>query len=305
MLLSRRFDEACNALVKAGAEVPHFHSGTGQEALSVAATVQLRPSDQLIYTHRGYAHLLAKRVPLEQIALDMFMKAGGTNNGLGGAMHVCRPDLGVNGREGVFGGRFGIAAGMALSARLDGRDDVVMCFYGEAAGARGILYESLNMAVLWRLPIIYIAENNGWSYSSRTDWLFPDGRMTAVWRGFDIPVAEVDGNDAEAVHAVVAAAIARARAGEGPSVIEGMTYRLDPHHLHDSDDYREHEEVSAWRERDPIVRALRRLDECDVGPSVLAEAEATVQEEVDAAFGAVRQARPATWHDSREMVAPW
>jgi acetoin:2,6-dichlorophenolindophenol oxidoreductase subunit alpha len=132
MLLSRRFDEACAALLRAGRPVPHFHSGVGQEALMVAAVAPLRRDDQMIYTHRGYGHVLAKGVSLREIALDTFMKRGGTNNGLGGNMHVARPDLGVPGREGVFGTRFGIATGLALAQVLDRSDAVTVCFYGEA-----------------------------------------------------------------------------------------------------------------------------------------------------------------------------
>jgi TPP-dependent pyruvate/acetoin dehydrogenase alpha subunit len=237
MLLSRGFDEHCTRLLGAGEAVPHFHSGSGQEALMVASVLPLRTTDQMIYTHRGYGHLLAKGVTLREIALDTFMKLGGTNHGLGGNMHVARPDLGIPGREGAFGTRFGIATGTALAAQLRGDDGVTLCFYGEAAGARGPLYESLNMAVLWRLPIVYIAENNGWSFSSRTEWLFPQGRMSRVWRGFDIPVHEFDGNDPEVVYETVSRAIVRARDGDGPSVLEGLTYRLDPHIWYDKAGY--------------------------------------------------------------------
>jgi len=148
MLLSRRFDERCNAMLARGEAVPHFHSGIGQEALSVAAVAGLRVADQVVYTHRGIGHLLAKGVPLRQIVLDLFLVRGGTNHGFGSVLHVSRPDLGVSGREGVFGTRFGISVGLALASSLRSRDDIVVCFYGEAAGARGALYESLNMAVL-------------------------------------------------------------------------------------------------------------------------------------------------------------
>src|SRR5262245_4544899 len=259
MILSRRFDEACAALLRAGKPVPHFHSGVGQEALMVAAVAPLRRDDQMIYTHRGYGHLLAKGVTLREVALDTFMKRGGTNNGLGGNMHVARPDLGVPGREGVFGTRFGIATGLALAQTLDRSDAVTVCFYGEAAGARGILYESLNMAVLWKLPIIYIAENNGWSFSSRTEWLFPNGRMTPVWRGFDIPVEEFDGNDPEVTFTTVCRALDHARSGAGPVVLEGLTYRLDPHIWYDPADYQPNAEIASRRERDPLAIARRQL----------------------------------------------
>jgi len=298
MMLSRRFDERLGDLNRHGVSVPHYHSGAGQEALMVVAVAPLRKTDQMIYTHRGYGHLLAKGISLREIALDLFMKAGGTNYGLGGVMHVNRPDLGVPGREGVFGGRFAIAAGLALAAKLDGRDDVTVCFYGEAAGARGILYEALNMAVLWKLPVIYIAENNGWSFSSRTEWLFPEGRMSRVWRGFEIPVEVIDGNDAEAVFAAVSQAVARARAGEGPSVIEALTYRLEPHIWRDRAAYQPADEIAAWRERDPIPRAARRLRELGVSQEEVDAIERSAEDEVKRTFAAVEAAPTATWPET-------
>lgn len=302
MLVSRLFDRRCGDLLAQGQVVPHFHSGVGQEALMIGPVLPLRASDQMIYTHRGYGHLLAKGVSIREIALDTFMKRGGTNNGLGGNMHVARPDLGIPGREGVFGSRFGISAGLALAAKLDGRDDVTLCFYGEAAGARGILYESLNMAVLWNLPVVFIAENNGWSFSSRTEWLFPKGRMSRVWRGFDIPVEEIDGNDLEMVAATVRQAVDRARRGDGPSVIEGLTYRLDPHIWYDKAEYQPQWELEAWRDRDPVRMVRGRLADRGTPEKTLADIERDAGAKVDAAFAAVAAAAEATWTDSLEVL---
>lgn len=303
MLLSRGFDARCSEMLARGESVPHFHSGVGQEALMVASVLPLRPTDTMIYTHRGYGHLLAKGVSLREIALDTFMKAGGTNNGLGGNMHVSRPDIGIPGREGVFGTRFGVAVGTALAGVLNGTDDVTVCFYGEAAGARGILYESMNMAVLWKLPIIYVAENNGWSFTSRTEWLYPNGRMTRVWRGFDIPVEEFDGNDPEAVFETTSRAIERARAGQGPSVIEGLTYRIDPHIWFDTADYQPEEEIVRWRERDPVTTARRHLSDRAVPEDRLRQIENAVAAEVDSVFQHARSAPFATWNDSLKVTA--
>ena len=302
MLLSRAFDEECTRMLRAGETVPHFHSGVGQEALMVASVAPLRPSDQMIYTHRGYGHLLAKGVSLREIAFDTFMKAGGTNHGLGGNMHVARPDLGVPGREGVFGTRFGIAAGLALAAKLDGTNEVTVCFYGEAAGARGILYEALNMAVLWALPVVFIAENNGWSFASRTEWLFPYGRMSRVWRGFGIPVEEFDGNDPQVTYDAVDRAVARAREGKGPSVLEGLTYRVDPHIWYDKAHYQPREEVETWRARDPLATARAQLSDRLVDVRRLAEIEASAADEARTVFEMVREAPDATWADVRSVV---
>ncbi len=302
MLVSRYFDDRMAELNRKGIPIPHYHSGVGQEALMVASVTPLRKTDQMIYTHRGYGHLLAKGILLRDVVLDLFMKAGGTNQGMGGVMHVNRPELGVPGREGAFGGRFAIAAGLALAAKLDGRDDVAVCFYGEAAGARGILYEALNMAVLWKLPVIYVAEHNGWSVSSRTEWLYPEGKMSRVWRGYEIPVNVIDGNDPEAVFAAMSAAVTRARAGEGPSVIEGMTYRMEPHIWNDKAAYQPSAEIEEWKQRDPLLRALKQLGERGVSQGGLSQIERLALEEVEDAFKALRLARDATWDDARAQM---
>ncbi|RHW24950.1 thiamine pyrophosphate-dependent dehydrogenase E1 component subunit alpha [Nocardioides immobilis] len=295
MVESRAFDDACMDLLAAGEEVPHFHSGAGQEALSIGSVAMLRPTDEIVYTHRGYAHLLAKGVPLATIAADMFYRRGGTNGARGGVMHVSRPDLGVPGREGVFGTRFGLAAGLALAHSLRGDDGVAVCFYGEAAGARGPLYEALNMAVLWNLPVVFVAENNGWSVNSRTEWLFPGGRMSTVWSGFGIPVTEVDGNDLTAVSSATARAVSRARAGGGPSVIEGLTYRLHPHIWWDDASYVPARELQAWWEKDPIPRQRRVLEEEGMAADRLDDVERRARNRVAETIEAVRGAPFVEW----------
>jgi TPP-dependent pyruvate/acetoin dehydrogenase alpha subunit len=302
MALSRCFDERMGELNRRGVPVPHYHSGVGQEALMVAAVMPLRKTDQMLYTHRGYGHLLTKGISLREVVLDLFMKAGGTNHGMGGVMHVNRRDLGVLGREGAFGGRFAIAVGLALAAKLDGRDDVTVCFYGEAAGARGILYEALNMAVLWKLPVIYIGEHNGWSVSSRTEWLYPEDRMSRVWRGFEIPVEVIDGNDPEEIFATVSRAVSRARAGNGPSVIEGLTYRIEPHIWTDKAAYQPNDEIAEWRKRDPLLRAVTRLVEFGMRQDEIKSIEKWAQEEVERAFEALEAAPDATWEDARRQM---
>lgn len=299
MAVSRFFDEECMSRLASGEVLPHYHSGAGQEALMVASVAPLRGDDRIIYTHRGYGHLLAKGVSLREIALDLFMKAGGTNHGLGGVMHVNRPDLGVPGREGVFGTRFGLAAGFGLADKLNADDRVTVCFYGEAAGARGILYEAVNMGKLWSLPVVFVAENNGWSFTSRTEWLFPNGRMSDVWRGF-VPVHVVDGNDTEEVWTVMADAVEHARSGAGPVVVEGMTYRLDPHIWWDDAAYQPDDEVDERRHHDPLTRLWTRLIELGVAPGTLDRLDAEARAEVHDAFLAVSEAADAEWDDT-----PW
>jgi TPP-dependent pyruvate/acetoin dehydrogenase alpha subunit len=295
MLTSRVFDEYVNARIDAGDSAPHFHSGVGQEALSVAGASALRKDDYLIYGHRGYAHLIAKGVPLRTLMLDMMHKAGGSNDGFGGILHVAQPSSGIVGRNGAFGTNFGISAGLGISALKQKNGRVTMLYYGEAAGARGPLYEALNLAVLWKLPVVLVAENNGYSISSRTETLYPHGRMSAVWRGFDIPVEVIDGNDALAVYEACTRAVDHARRGEGPSVLEGLTYRIDPHrpvidnHLL----YRSADEIESWRKRDPLRLAEQALTSKGwLGPNTKIRSREEIWSEVEAAWLHARQAPP-------------
>jgi acetoin:2,6-dichlorophenolindophenol oxidoreductase subunit alpha len=158
------------------------------------------------------------------------------------------------------------------------------------------------MAVLWKLPVIYVAENNGWSVSSRTEWLYPEGRMSRVWRGFDIPVEVIDGNDADAVFAAVSRAAAHARAGGGPSVIEGLTYRIEPHIWTEKAAYQPEAEIAEWRKRDPLARAKARLRQCGLGADEIMTIETSAEDEVERAFAALAAAPDATWDDARRQM---
>jgi len=291
MLTSRILDEFCEELYRAGTPLRHYHSGIGQEACAVGGTYDLREDDYLYYAHRGVGVLLAKGLSLKAVMYDLFLKPGGTNQGLGSAMHTCAPELGLPGRAGVFGFQFTFSAGSALGAKLQGKDSVAVCYYGEAAGSRGPYFEALNMAVLWKLPVIYFAETNGFSTSSRTEDLFATGDMSSMWKGFDIPIAKVDGNDLNAVRAATQAAIERGRSGKGPSVIECMTYRISPHIPGDKDDtYRSLEEVEYWKKKDPILRAKREL----AADGALSEAEdaklrSALRAEVEALYAEIQK----------------
>lgn len=261
MLTSRILDEFCEGeFVNKGVNLRHYHSSIGQEALSVGGAIGLRKSDFLYYTHRGVAPLLSKGISLEKVMRDLFFKPGGTNRGTGSVMHSLDPELGIPGRNGVFGDRFTIASGLALSAKLRDTQQVAVCYYGEAAAARGMYYEAINLAVLWKLPVIFIGENNGFSISSRTRDIYANGDISSMWRGYDIPVVKFDGNDILATLDAVEAAVERAREGKGPSVLEGVTYRISAHIPMEAEfEYRTPEEVEDWRRKDPIPRAKEYL----------------------------------------------
>jgi acetoin:2,6-dichlorophenolindophenol oxidoreductase subunit alpha len=258
MVLCREVDLFIGEQLSLGKEAPHFHSGIGQEALSVAATEALRSDDYLMYSHRGYGQVLTRGLSLHELFADMHARIGGTNDGFGSIMHLYKPELGLMGRNSVFGTKFTITMGLALSAKIDHSDRAAVCFFGEAEGSRAPLYEALNCAVLWQLPMVLIAENNGYSFSSRTSDLFPEGKMMTVWKGWKIPVFEVDGNDAIEVHSAVTRALEHARSGRGPAIVEGLTYRIDAHFPADDPSlYRTPSEVELWRARDPVDTMTR------------------------------------------------
>ena len=261
MLESRLLDEFCEGeFVNKGVNLRHYHSSIGQEALSVAAPVCMRKEDYLYYTHRGVAPLLAKGLSLDKVMRDLFFKPGGTNRGSGSIMHTSAPELGIPGRNGVFGDRFTIASGLALASKLRNEQKVAVCYYGEASAARGMYYEAMNHAVLWKLPVVFIGENNGFSISSRTRDLYATGDLSSMWKGYDIPVVKFDGNDIKACIEAVEAAIDRAREGKGPSVLEGVTYRISAHIPFEAEfEYRSMDEVNEWRAKDPIIRAKRYM----------------------------------------------
>ena len=266
MLTSRLLDEFCETdFVNKGIALRHYHSAIGQEALSVGGAIGLRKDDYLYYTHRGVAPLLAKGISLEKVMRDLFFKPGGTNRGTGSVMHSLAPELGIPGRNGVFGERFTIASGLALSAKLRDTQQVAVCYYGEAAAARGMYYEAMNLAVLWKLPIVFIGENNGFSISSRTRDIYATGDLSGMWRGYDIPVVKFDGNDICATLDAVDAAVQRAREGKGPSVLEGVTYRISAHIPMEAEfEYRSPDEVEEWGQKDPIKRAKTYLFSCGI-----------------------------------------
>ncbi len=284
IVLSRRLEERIAELIKAGQVGGFMHPGVGQEALQCAAIATLRPDDYLLYAHRGVAYWVARGIPIEKILCDLAGKEGGTNHGKGGVMRVVYPQLGVLGESGTLGGCFPIATGAGLSIRVKHEDKVVLCFFGDGTSNRGTFHESLNLCAVRKLPVVFLCENNGWAVSTPTE------RSTAVKdiadraHGYAIPGKVVDGNDVEQVYDAVAEAVARARRGEGPSLIEAKTYRLWGHWVGDPDSYRSREEVEKQWRRDPLPQFERKLVEAKLLDDKLrAEIDAAARGEIDRA----------------------
>jgi len=259
MILSRRLEERIAELIKSGQAGGFMHPGVGQEALQVAAIQALRPNDYMMYAHRGVAYWVARGVSIGKILCDLAGKEGGTNRGRGGVMHVVAPELGILGESGTLGGCFPIATGAGLSIKVKKEDRVVLCFFGDGTSNRGTFHESLNMCAVRKLPVVFLCENNGWAVSVPTETSTANPDIADRAKGYNIPGVIIDGNEVEQVYGAVSEAIARARRGEGPSLIEGKTYRLWGHWIGDPDNYRAREEVEQHWRRDPIAIFERKL----------------------------------------------
>jgi TPP-dependent pyruvate/acetoin dehydrogenase alpha subunit len=272
--------------------IPGFiHLSVGQEAVAAGVAAGLRRTDTLATTHRGHGHVLAKGLPLGGFFKEVFGRAGGVCGGRGGSMHVSDMSHGIIGANGIVGAGIPIALGSALAHRTRGTDDVAVAFFGDGAMAEGVLHESLNMAALLRLPLLFVCENNGWSEFSPTDRQFA-ARLGALAAAFGIPHQEVDGNDVTAVATAADAAVGALRAGSGPRVLECRTRRARGHFEGDPQSYRpaadRHDEPLA----DPILRAAAALQ----ATGVAAETLATLSAEVDAAVADALQAARADAH---------
>jgi len=301
MTLIRLFEERVSELYR-NSEVPGFvHLSIGQEATAVGACWPLAVTDVITSNHRGHGHCLAKGLAPEAMMAELLARATGTNQGLGGSMHIADPDLGIFGANGIVAAGVPIAGGAALAAKLRGQGGVVVSFFGDGAVAQGAFHEAANLAALWRLPIVFFCENNGYAEFSPIADQHPVP-MSARAAGYGLDYVAVDGNDVEAVAAVMTDAVRRIRAGGGPVFVEAATYRWHGHYEGDPEKYRSADELSDWQRRDPLVITRARLLGRGVGPETLDSVEAEVRARIDAAVDAARQAPPPDMSVLRSSV---
>jgi acetoin:2,6-dichlorophenolindophenol oxidoreductase subunit alpha len=257
MLLIRRMEERLGEVVKSGELPGPVHLYIGQEAVAVGVCAQLSDQDWIASTHRGHGHFLAKGGSPHAMVAEIFGRETGICHGKGGSMHVADFSRGILGANGIVGGGIGLAAGAALAAQLDGKGQVAVVFFGDGGANQGVVTEAINLAAIWKLPLLLVCENNGFSEFSPTDTVTA-GEIVARAKPFGIPGVTVDGNDVLAVSRVVRTAVQRARNGEGPTLIEARTYRWRGHVETEqsflSGTYREESEIASWRLRDPIAR---------------------------------------------------
>lgn len=286
MLTIRYFEEKIVEVYAQGLMPGLAHLYIGEEAVAVGVCTALRPDDLITSTHRGHGHCIAKGGDVRRMMAEMFGKSTGYCHGKGGSMHISDIDLGIVGANGVVGGGIPLATGAALSAQLRRSGQVVACFFGDGASNNGTFHECLNMAAVWRLPVIYVCENNGYgiSVSQQRHQAIQDIAVRA--ESYGMPGMVVDGNDLEAVYEAAREAVNRAREGGGPTLLECKTYRLRGHHEGDPNRgtrYRSREEITAWEEKCPLKCYEAKLLASGITPTQLEEIKTQVKQAIEEA----------------------
>jgi len=263
MILIREFDERAIQLRIAGKIYGAVHPYVGQEAVAVGVCTPLAVTDRVTSTHRGHGHCIAKGADIRRMMAELFGRVDGYCKGKGGSMHIADFAVGMLGANGIVGGGLPIACGAALAAQLEGRGAVTVCFFGDGAVAEGEFHESMNIAGLWKLPIVFVCENNQYAANNAVAAQHPRADIAAHAAPYDMPGVAVDGNDVLAVHAATVEAVARARRGGGPSLLECQTYRWHFHAMRAAPpaETRPAEEIARWKAGDPIARLAQHMRE--------------------------------------------
>ena len=284
MLTIRYFEEAIERLFLEGRIMGTAHTCIGQEAVAVGVAAALEPRDAMTTTHRGHGHFLARGADAGRAMAELFGRETGYSHGRGGSQMMMDPSLGFYGANGITGGSIPFASGVALDAPIRGTGRVTACFFGDGASNQGVFHESLNIAALWKLPVLYIVENNGYAMSTSTARGLANPHITDRAAAYGIPGVTVDGNDFFAVRDAVATLADSARKGNGPALLECVTYRLSGHSRGDPRVYRTREEEASARLNDPILRmeiALKKNPATN--DEVLAAHRQSAQERIDSA----------------------
>jgi pyruvate dehydrogenase E1 component alpha subunit len=284
MLRIRRFEEKCVELYSAGKIRGFLHLYIGEEAIAAGVMRALGPDDAVVATYREHGHALARGIPMTALLAEMYGKLEGCCHGRGGSMHIFDAKARFYGGNAIVGGGLPLAVGLALAAKLRNESAVTACFFGEGAAAEGEFHESLNLAALWRLPVLFLCENNLYAMGTALERSESETHIARKAASYNLPASTVDGMDVLAVEAAAAAAATAIRNGDGPQFLELATYRFRAHSMFDPELYRDKTEVERWKQRGPIVtfgatlRAAGVLDDARQ-----AELDTAVAAEVDAA----------------------
>src|SRR5213596_1680327 len=300
MLKIRVFEEHVNQLYTSAKMPGLAHLYIGEEAIAVGVCSALRRDDYITSTHRGHGHCLAKGASVDRMFAELLGKEAGYCRGKGGSMHIADQDTGNLGANAIVGGSAGIATGAAMSSKMRGSSQVAVCFFGDGALGQGLLYEVMNMAALWQLPVIYVCENN--LYGEYTPCAeTATGEILARARAFGVHAESVDGQDVQLVHATMRRLVERARRGEGPACLECKTYRYYGHHVGDVNrEYRTREEEREWMsQHDPLETLTSRLTAQGLADaSVFERIQTDVKAEID---GGVQYALAAPYPEASEV----
>ena len=298
MLRVRRFEERCAKLYGEGKIRGFLHLYIGEEAVCTGAIGALEPDDAIVATYREHGHALVRGVAMGPVMAERYGKREGCSRGRGGSMHLFDASTRFYGGNAIVGGGLPLAVGLALADQMQKRERVTACFFGDGAVEEGEFHESMNLAALWKLPVLFLCENNRYAMGTAIERSESQTDLCIKARSYAMPASRVDGMDVLAVEEAVSAAVADVRAGAGPRFLELETYRFRAHSMFDAELYRSKDEVAHFRERDPIVLLRRRLEGL-VSDAEVAELEAAVEAEVTAA---VDFAESGTWEPVEDLT---
>jgi pyruvate dehydrogenase E1 component alpha subunit len=300
MLRIRRFEEKCAELYSAGKIRGFLHLYIGEEAVAVGAMQALGPEDAVVATYREHGQALARGIAMDHLMAEMYGKHEGCSRGRGGSMHVFDARTHFYGGNAIVGGGLPLAVGLALADRMRQRPHVTACFFGDGAVAEGEFHESMNLAALWKLPVLFLCENNLYAMGTRLERAQSETDLSAKARSYLMTAEPVDGMDVRAVEAAARRAAAAVRRGDGPVFLEIRTYRFRAHSMFDAELYRDKSEVERWKERDPIAtfRAMLKARGLASEP-LLAAIEVAVSDEIDQA---VQFAEAGTWEPIEDLL---
>lgn len=300
MIRIRRFEQKCAELYTLEKIRGFLHLYDGEEAVAAGIIPLLEPRDRIVATYREHGHALARGAPMNAVMAEMYGKREGSSGGRGGSMHIFDATSNFYGGNAIVGGGLPLAAGLALGDRMLGSDAVTACFFGEGAAAEGVFHESLNLAALWRLPVVFVCENNLYAMGTALALSQSETDMRRRAESYRLTAESVDGMDVVAVEAAARRAIAHVRAGNGPYFLEARTYRFRPHSMFDAQLYRDKAEVEAWKTKDPILRFRRWALESGLAHEHdVTQIEAECDQEI---AGAVAFAEAGTWEPVEDLT---
>jgi acetoin:2,6-dichlorophenolindophenol oxidoreductase subunit alpha len=301
MLTIRRFEERASKEFKSGAVPGLVHSYIGQEAIATGVCFNLKPDDRIVSNHRGHGHLISKGADIRRMMAEIYGRKTGYCKGKGGSMHIADFGIGILGANGIVAAGLPIATGAALAAYLEKKNHIVVVFFGDGACQEGEFQESLNLASIWKLPIIFACENNQYGVNTAATYAIAGGDIPKRAAAFDMPVTSVDGNDAVTVYEKAKEVIDTVRSGGGPYFVEFRTYRWHPHFEADSiPDLRPKSEIEEWKQKDPIVHFRKKL--LDIGTMADKDVDTIENQVMTAIEDAVEYAAESPWPAPEEAM---